>query len=136
DLFITHALSKAKAANASKETPTKRLIEIIDEFVKVFDLYKAHLSVFYQEAFFLDDKYEVIIKAKRNEFKYIIINVLLEGIKEKVYRKELDVEITTLVILVMLNCIYNWYNTNGETLIKEISDIYTDLILRSVLINK
>ncbi len=136
DLFITHALSKAKAANDSKETPTNRLIEIIDEFVKVFDLYKAHLSVFYQEAFFLDDKYEVIIKAKRNEFKYIIINVLLEGIKEKEFRKELDVEITTMAILGMVNWIYKWYDPQGEKSIKEISDIYTDLILRSVLINK
>ncbi len=134
DLFITHALSKAKSANALEDIPTNRLIKIIDEFVKVFDLYKAHLSVFYQEAFFLDDKYEVIIKEKRNEFKYIIINTLQEGIKEKEFRKELDIEITTMAILGMVNWIYKWYDPKGEKSIKEISDIYIDLILRSVLI--
>lgn len=135
DLFITHALSKAKESNMLNDTPTNRLKNIIDEFVKVFDLYKSHLSVFYQESFFLDDKYEKIIKEKRNEFKFIIINVLNDGIRTGEFRKELDVEITTMAILGMVNWIYKWYDSNGRKTIAEISHIYIDLILHSVVKN-
>lgn len=135
DIFITYTLDKARISNALKDIPTNRLIKIIDEFVNVFDLYKSHLSVFYQEAFFLDDKYEPIIRAKRNEFKLIIINVLRDGIQTGEFRKELDVEITTMAILGMVNWIYKWYDPNGQKTITEISNIYIDLILHSVLEN-
>lgn len=135
DVFITHALDKAREANTLNSTPTKRLIKIVDEFVKVFDVYKAHLSVFYQEAFFLDDKYEKIIKVKRNEFKSILTNVINEGVEADEFRLELDVELTTMAILGMVNWIYKWYNPNGKKSITEISDTYIDLILHSVVIN-
>src|SRR5690625_5515496 len=79
DIFITYALEKATAADCSFDTPTKRLQAIINEFVKVFDLYKAHLSVFYQEAIYLRPEYERVIKKKRDEFKQIIINVIQDG---------------------------------------------------------
>ena len=134
DVFITYALEKVLAANALNSTPENRLIKIIDEFVKVFDVYKSHLSVFYQEAFFLDDKYEEIIKVKRNDFKYVIINVLEDGIKAGEFRKEIDVKITTMAILGMVNWIYKWYDPKGSKTITDISNIYIDLILRSVVI--
>lgn len=134
DVFITYALEKSREADALNSTPTNRLIKIIDEFVKVFDVYKAHLSVFYQESFFLDDKYEDIIKVKRNEFKSILTNVLYDGVEAGEFRKELDVELTTMAILGMVNWIYKWYDPKGKKTISEISHIYTDLILHSVVI--
>lgn len=133
DLFITHALDKAKSANVIKDTPTDRLTKVVDEFIEIFDLYKPHLAVFYQEAFFLDEKYKVIIKEKRNEFKQVIINILNDGITSGEFRKELDVELTTMAILGMVNWIYKWYDPNGKKTIREISTIYIDLILHSVV---
>lgn len=135
DLFITHALDKAKRANLIKDTPTKRLISVVDEFVKIFDLYKPHLAVFYQEAFFLDDKYETIIKEKRNQFKHIIMSIIEDGIAQGEFRKKLDIELTTMAILGMVNWIYKWYDPFGKKTIAEISTIYTDLILHSIVID-
>ncbi|HLR59879.1 MAG TPA: TetR/AcrR family transcriptional regulator [Pseudogracilibacillus sp.] len=133
DVFITHALAKAQEAERLNSTPTHKLMKFINEFVKVFDMYQAHLSVFYQEAFFLDDKYEAIIKVKRNEFKSILTHILNEGVESGEFREELNVELTTLAILGMVNWLYKWYDPAGKNSIGEISNIYTDLIIHSVL---
>jgi len=133
DIFITYALEKAKAADQQYDTPTRRLEAIIKDFVKVFDLYKAHLSVFYQEAIYLRPEYEKIIKEKRDEFKQIIINVTQDGKDSGEFRPEIDVGITAMAILGMVNWIYKWYRKSGEKSIDQISEIFIDLILHSVL---
>src|SRR5690625_690956 len=135
DVFITYALKKTREADKLNKTPTKRLIKILDEFVHVFDLYQAHLSVFYQEAFNLDDEYEKIIKEKRNAFKSIISSVLYDGIKAGEFRQDLNIDLTTMAILGMVNWMYKWYNPNGKNTISEISNFYIDFIMHSVLVD-
>lgn len=133
DAFITHALEKAEIADQLYETPTRRLQAIVKDFVKVFHLYKSHLTVFYQESIYLLPKYEIIIKEKRNKFKNIIINVMQDGKDLGEFRPEMKVEITAMAILGMVNWIYKWYHKDGEHSIEEIGDIFIDLILHSVL---
>jgi len=133
DVFITYALKKSREADKLNKTPTKRLIKILDEFVHVFDLYQAHLSVFYQESFNLDDEYEKIIKVKRNAFKSIITRVLYDGIKAGEFRQDLNIDLTTMAILGMVNWMYKWYDPNGKNTIAEISNFYIDFIMKSVL---
>ena len=133
DIFITYALEKAEEADQLYETPTRRLQAIIKEFVKVFHLYKSHLSVFYQESIYLRPEYEIIIKEKRDKFKRIIINVIQDGRDQGEFRPEIQVGITAMAILGMVNWIYKWYQKNGENTIDQIGDVFIDLILHSVL---
>lgn len=133
DIFITYALEKAVSADQLYDTPTRRLQAIIKDFVKVFHLYKAHLSVFYQEAIYLRPEYEKVIKQKRDEFKQIIINVIQDGKDNGDFRQEIQVGITAMAILGMVNWIYKWYQKSGENTIEQIGDIFIDLILHAVL---
>src|SRR5699024_3375510 len=133
DTFITYALEKATTANNIYESPTKRLQAIIKDFVKVFDLYKAHISVFYQESVYLRPDYETLIKEKRDQFKQIIIQVIREGKKCGEFRENLPIEITGMAILGMVNWTYKWYKQSGEKSIEEIGAIFIDLILHAVL---
>lgn len=133
DLFITYAIGNAKEADQSHESPTERLQAIIKNFVQVFHVYKAHLSVFYQEAIYLRPEYEEVMKAKRNEFKTIIDRVIQEGIEQGEFRKNLEVDITVMAILGMVNWMHKWYDEQGEKTIEQIADIFTDFILHAVL---
>src|SRR5699024_3629475 len=72
DTFITYVLDKATIANAAYHSPTKKLRAIVKDFVKVFDLYKAHIAVFYRETIYLKPEYEILVKKKRDQFKQII----------------------------------------------------------------
>ncbi|MFD1360482.1 TetR/AcrR family transcriptional regulator [Lentibacillus salinarum] len=133
DAFITYVLEKAAAANEMFPDPTRKLQAIIKDFVKTFDLYKPHITVFYQENIYLKPEYEIKIKKKRDQFKQIIMDVLSEGKDAGEFREEVPVDITTMAILGMVNWTYKWYNQSGAKSIDEISSIYVDLILHTVL---
>ncbi|MCF3942330.1 TetR/AcrR family transcriptional regulator [Oceanobacillus alkalisoli] len=136
DIFITYVLERASKANEQNLPAKERLRLIIKDFVSVFDIYKAHLTVFYQESIYLKTEHEEIVRKKRNEFKTIIQDVIEEGVITGDFRSDLSVEITTMAILGMVNWTYKWYQRNGEKRIEEIADIYTDLILHAVSENE
>lgn len=133
DTFITYVLEKANQAKQTYYNPTEKLQAIIESFVKVFDLYKPHISVFYQESTYLKPNYEELIKKKRDRFKQNIFEVLQEGQEKGEFRSVLPVEITGMAVLGMVNWTYKWYRKNGEKNIEEISQVFVDLILHSVL---
>nr|WP_257985590.1 TetR/AcrR family transcriptional regulator [Bacillus sp. V5-8f] len=133
DYFISYALKKAKEAIQSNQTPTEKMQEIITSFLKVFDLYKPHISVFSQESIYLKRQYVKVIKEKRQTYKQIIFAVIREGINTGEFRSELPVEITGMSILGMVNWSYKWYKKDGDKSIEEIAAIYVDLILTSLL---
>src|SRR5699024_12057520 len=85
-------------ANETYESPTKKLQAIIKSFVKVFDLYKPHIFVFYQEHIYLKNDYKRLIKQKREQFKQIIMQVVCEGKESGEFRQELPTEITGMAI--------------------------------------
>ncbi|MEC5422576.1 TetR/AcrR family transcriptional regulator [Virgibacillus sp. C22-A2] len=133
DTFITYVLEKATIANDTYQSPTKKLQAIIKDFVKVFDLYKPHISVFYQENIYLKPQYETLVKIKRDQFKQIVIQAIKEGKLCGEFREDLPVEITAMAILGMVNWTYKWYQQSGDKTIDEIGDIFVDLILHAVL---
>ncbi|PAV29395.1 TetR family transcriptional regulator [Virgibacillus profundi] len=133
DTFITYVLEKAIIAKETYQSPTKKLQGIVKDFVKVFDLYKPHISVFYQENIYLKPQYEILIKKKRDQFKQMVKQAIIEGKKAKEFREDLPVEITTMAILGMVNWTYKWYQQSGLKTIEEIGDIFVDLILHAVL---
>lgn len=126
-------LEKAYIAKNTYESPTKKLQAIIKSFVQVFDLYKPHISVFYQENVYLKSNYEELIKAKRDQFKNIILETIREGKASGEFRHDLSDEITSMAILGMVNWTYKWYRKSGEKSIDEIGDLYVDLIMRSIV---
>ncbi|MGY0691674.1 TetR/AcrR family transcriptional regulator [Virgibacillus sp. FSP13] len=133
DTFITYVLEKAEFANKTYASPTEKLQAIVKEFVKVFDLYKPHIAVFYQETIYLKPRYETLVKQKRDQFKQIVLEALHEGKACGEFRQDLSVEITGMAILGMVNWTYKWYRQTGTKTIDEIGDIFVDLILHSVL---
>ncbi len=136
DAFITYVLNKANNAILTYQRPTLQLNAIIHSFVKVFDLYKPHISVFYQESIYLKEPFDQLIKKKRDEFKNILFHVIEKGQKMGEIRKELPVEITGMSILGMVNWTYKWYKQDGPKSIEEIAKIFTDIILRGILTEK
>lgn len=133
DEFITYALQKADEGFRKHKSPTNKLRDIINNFVKVFDLYQAHITVFYQEQIYLPEHYETMIKQKRDQFRDIIIKTIQLGVESGEFRKELHPVITGMAILGMVNWIYRWYRKDGEKSIEEIAQYYEDMIIYAVL---
>lgn len=136
DTFITYALENARLAIKKYNSPTVKLKEIITNFVKVFDIYKSYIAVFYQEYNYLSPPYKQLIHEKREQFKEIIMKTVKEGIKHGEFRQEIPIEITGMAILGMVNWTYMWYQRTGKKSIEEIGEVYVDFILHAILDGK
>ncbi|WP_188205913.1 TetR/AcrR family transcriptional regulator [Alkalibacillus aidingensis] len=133
DLFITYVLDEAYRSKRKYQQPMYQLHEILKSFVRVFDLYNEHISVFYQENKYLKAEYEDQIKQKRDEFKQIVIEVIEQGQQEGEFRQELPTIITGMSILGMVNWTYKWYKRDGPMTIEEIANVYIDILFKGVL---
>ncbi|MCM3715150.1 TetR/AcrR family transcriptional regulator [Halalkalibacter oceani] len=133
DSFITYILDKAEDAYNRFSTPAERLYETVRSFVMMFDLYRPHVTVFYQESLYLSKEYFETIKRKRDRYKEKMFRVVNEGIACGEFRKEIPVPITSMAIFGMTNWTYKWYKETGQYSIEEIADIYADLIMHAVM---
>lgn len=136
DSFITYVIDKAKEAHSKYDTPAEKLYETVRSFVTMFDMYRAHVTVFYQESIYLSPQYFDSIKKKRDIYKEMMFSVVEEGIRCGEFRKELPIPITSMAIFGMINWTYKWYKADGKYSVEEIADIYADLVMHSVLTEK
>lgn len=133
DQFISYVLEKAEEAYEQWDTPTERLQAIVKSFVKMIDLYRSEVTIFYQESLFLSPEYFTDIEIKRDRYKKIMFTVIQDGIESGEFRQELPVPIVSMAIFGMVNWIYKWYQQTGTYTIDQIADIYADMVLHSVL---
>ncbi|MDQ0298763.1 AcrR family transcriptional regulator [Salibacterium salarium] len=131
--FITYIIDKAYEAHTSYSTPAEQLYETVHSFVRMFEVYQAHVTVFYQESLYLSPVYFDSIKKKRDRYKDMMFSVVKEGKRRGEFREELPVPVMSMAIFGMINWTYKWYKTDGEYEVREIADIYADLIMQSVL---
>lgn len=133
DIFISYVLDKAKESYDNFNTPVSRLCAILHSFTIVFDVYKPHITVFYQENTYLKDEYSTRINKKRDEYRKLILQVIQEGQQKGTFRSEVPAEITTMAIIGMINWTYKWFNKEGPLTMEAIAEIFSDLILHSLL---
>ncbi|MEH7346048.1 TetR/AcrR family transcriptional regulator [Bacillus sp. JJ1532] len=136
DIFISYVLDKAREAYDNFDTPVSRLCAIIQSFTKVFDLYKPHITVFYQESTYLVGDFYQKINEKRDEYRKLIVHVIKEGQTSGDFRSEVPAEISTMSIIGMINWTYKWFSKEGPLSIDEIALVFNDLILHSLLTEK
>ncbi|PSL50971.1 TetR family transcriptional regulator [Salsuginibacillus halophilus] len=133
DAFITFVLDKAEEAAAKTITPAEQLYETVRSFVMMFEKYRAHVTVFYQENTYLGPAYAEKMKEKRDQYKQTMFSIVKRGKLEGEFRSELPVPITSMAIFGMINWTYKWYKSDGKYTVAEIADIFADLIMRAVL---
>lgn len=136
DVFISYVLDRAKEAYASYDTPVSRLCAIVLSFTKVFDLYKPHITVFYQESTYLKGDFQEKINEKRDEYRKIILQIICEGQKSGDFRPEVSAEITTMAIIGMVNWTYKWFKKEGKLSIEDIGGIFNDLLVHALITEK
>ncbi|WP_100330996.1 TetR/AcrR family transcriptional regulator [Bacillus xiapuensis] len=136
DMFITYVLNRAKEAYHHCDSPVEKLCAIVLSFTKVFDLYKPHITVFYQESTYLKGEFQQEIHEKRDAYRKIILQVIREGQESGDFRPEVPAEITTMAIIGMVNWTYKWFKQDGELSIEKIAEIFNDLLVHALITEK
>ncbi|WP_338754141.1 TetR/AcrR family transcriptional regulator [Bacillus sp. FJAT-52991] len=133
DVFISYVLDRAQEAYDNYNTPVSRLCAIIMSFTKVFDLYKPHITVFYQESTYLKGDFEQQINEKRDAYRKVILQVIREGQESGDFRTEVPAEISTMAIIGMVNWTYKWFKKDGKLTMEQIGEIFNDLLIHALM---
>lgn len=132
DVFISYVIEKAQESYNQSETPVSKLNGILQSFMKVFDMYKPYITVFYEESAYLQEDYKSVINNKRDQYRQLIESVIKEGQDKGDFRKEIPTNIATLSIIGMINWTYKWYKSDGPLTMEQITAVFKDLIFRSL----
>jgi AcrR family transcriptional regulator len=110
---INTLLARLETIVEADDAPETKLKNIVENHIDYFtnNFYKT--SVFLIETKALGDNYQKMYTEKRDRFESHIRNVLREGIRKGVFRKN-DVKLMTFAILGMLNWMVIWYNPEGK----------------------
>ena len=54
DVFISYVIEKAERSYIQTSSPIEKLSAILHSFIKVFDMYKPYITVFYEESTYLN----------------------------------------------------------------------------------
>lgn len=136
DVFISYVIEKAELSYVENNTPVSRLSAILHSFIKVFDMYKPYITVFYEESAYLNEEFKHVINEKRDRYRKLLQKVIEEGQESGDFRKELPANIVTMAIIGMINWTYKWFKQDGPLSMEEITAVFKDLILHSIVTEK
>lgn len=77
----------------------------------------------------LSDESKTELVRKRELFRINLQTLLEEGKLNKEFKKDLQADIVSFGILGMTNWSYQWFNPQGKVSDKEVSKIFTDMVL-------
>ncbi|MCU6598953.1 TetR/AcrR family transcriptional regulator [Peribacillus frigoritolerans] len=114
-------------------TPIERLTALIRNLLIGIDENISSVTVFFHDYKYLTGDYFKVVERQRDEYVQIMLKVLEEGIQSKEIRSELPIKMLAMAIFGIIDWTYMWYKKGGFYSIEEISDIFIDIIINSVL---
>ncbi len=104
----------ANAAMAGDGTPSDRLRALIAGHIGVVLDHRSEVRTYLNEATALDDERRAAVIAARDRYEASFRTALKEGCANGSFRSDLDVVISSIFILSILNGIERWYRLSGR----------------------
>jgi AcrR family transcriptional regulator len=136
DEFIDYQLALLKMALDEDESSADRLRELLRSLLVSTARYQANVTVFYLERRHLSGPGFKAMKRKRDEFDRLFLEVIERGIREGVFRSDLDPHIVAFGILGMCAYVREWFRPQGQYSAEQIADIFAQMTLDGVLLDR
>ena len=136
EMHATHArevLALLEEVVKSQQAPIVQLRGVIAALLAMVHTHRAVVTVYLRESHALSDEARKEVKRERIKVDSIVDLILKRGLKSGEFRPDLDVHLTRLAILGMINWAYQWYRPNGPQTIAEISEYFADLAEAAVV---
>lgn len=124
-----HLVEEVQQAGGS---PTEQLRRLIEGHVRIVIENLHESTVFLNEARFLSPQARHSVIELRDRYEEVFREVLRRGMAEGEFRADLDVPLTGIAILSMLNAVTRWYRPDGRVSPDELALIFVDLTMRGV----
>jgi TetR/AcrR family transcriptional regulator, cholesterol catabolism regulator len=109
-----------------------KIEEIIDLLISDIKNQGPSARVFFRELRHLNGENVAMIKNKRAEFRLGIEHLVQEGVEKGEFKSNLKADLVAFGILGVTNWSYQWFNPDGKVADKELSAIFTDMILNGI----
>lgn len=134
DQFLDLQLKLLKDALESEDDAVARLRELLRTLLVSTARYQANVTVFYLERRHLSGERYKEMRAKRDEFDRLFLEVIERGVEEGAFRKDLDPRMVSLGILGMCAWVHQWYRPRGRFKADQIADIFAEMVLDGIVV--
>ena len=116
-------------------SPDQKLDHAIRAHIVNASQYLNEFSVLLHDTKHLRPVQRKIILSKRDQYEEFFVRILREGISKKVFVNQ-DAKVLAYMILGSCNWIYQWFSPNGRKSPEEIADLFSNVFLKGVLMNR
>lgn len=93
----------------------------------------SHVSVFFREYRNLSDDAIKIIQEKNSDYLKYIVKIIEQGVKEDLFKDDVNPKMVSLAIIGMCNWIYQWFKEGGGKSIDEVGENFYRLVTSGLL---
>lgn len=133
DVFISYVLCETTRETAKYTSSIDQMYALVATLMRAFNIYQRHITVFYNESVYLSAKQEAVIEKKRTQYQRNLEHILATGQTQGVFRQELSVTMTALLIIGTVNWTYKWYKQDGPLSMHDITKYFNDVLLRGMM---
>lgn len=128
----SHTAELGREALAMEGDANEKMAHVVRQHIHGAADNLSKVRVFYTESSALSPARLQEILADRDSYEHSLRQLIRMGQQEGLFAPHLDPTLTAIAILAMLNSVQQWYRPDGERTLDEVSDVFTDLVLRSV----
>lgn len=132
--YISMAANKVKEIYQMVDLPAVEKLELlIRNHCKGIRDNHSEVSVFFREYRNLPEDAIKIIQEENSEYLKYVIKIIEQGVKEGLFKEDVDPKIVSLAIIGMCNWIYQWYKEDGGMSIEEIGGTFFRLMISGLV---
>ncbi|WP_459983039.1 TetR family transcriptional regulator [Nocardioides sp. AN3] len=131
DTFIDDQLERARAVLARDEPADVLLADMVTEvLMEPLGRYKSEISVYLQEQRFFSEEAFEEIRAKRDEFESLVVQVVERGIEEGVFKDLGPARLIAFGVIGMCAWSHTWLTTGaGKATPHEIGEMFGQILV-------
>jgi TetR/AcrR family transcriptional regulator, cholesterol catabolism regulator len=127
------ALALAERIREMDASPDVRLRQFIEGYTESLEKDHVFVSIYLHDMNRLSPERREKIVSERQEYTNLVMELLAEGKRAKVFRGDLDPYLSSQALLGMMNSAYRWYRPGGSTSAGQVTGECLKLILSGVL---
>lgn len=129
DAGAARFLERMGAVHQTVAPPPEKLRAAIEAHVTTVAEHLDASTVFLNDWRHLSPKLRRRIEQKRDTYQGLVADIIDEGVRLGVFRKDLDVRFAALLILSTVNWVYQWFDPAGPMTAPQVAEVFSEMIL-------
>jgi AcrR family transcriptional regulator len=131
DEFIELLIARQEDNARTGLAPADQLLEVITDILQLMATHRGYVRVFFEHWRDLPLNSRTLIKARRDHYERLILEILRNGIADGSFR-DLDPRLAAMAIFGSCNWAYQWYDRDGLLEVHDIARAFCDQFLHGI----